>query len=132
MSGQAAADADQSSRHTSSGRYPGGSRLSARDAGAECLQRPVEVDAQRHLVALGVSPGDQPRQPAVVTQYDVDLRRPRIEPHQVDPPLTVGVVLRDHRRLARLIARRDATGYEAALRVHLDRSLQALGAGTSS
>ena len=44
----------------------------------------------------------------------------------------VAAVLRDHRRLARTVARRDADGFERALRAHLGRSLQALGAGASS
>ena len=62
----------------------------------------------------------------------VDRQR-RINLMWLDPASArVDAVLRDHRRLARLIVRHDADAYELTLRVHLDRSLRALGAGTSS
>ena len=60
-------------------------------------------------------------------------RQRRINLMWLDPASTrLDAVLRDHGRLARLIARRDADAYERTLRVHLDRSLQALGAGAGS
>jgi DNA-binding GntR family transcriptional regulator len=59
-------------------------------------------------------------------------RQRRINLMWLDPgSADVDAVLRDHRRLARLVTRHDADGYERALHAHLGRSLAALGAGAA-
>ena len=60
-------------------------------------------------------------------------RQRRINLLWLDPgSAQVDAVLRDHRRLAGLVTRRDGDGYERALRAHLARSLQALASAASS